>query len=599
MTCCGAWLALLALCPAPASAFTDVPNSHRYSRAIDELAQLGIVSGKDDGSFGPDDHIHRAQFAKMICGLLEIRVHENQSFAPFADLGPDDPGDLYPHEFVGAAHEAGITKGKTSTTFGPYLEITLPQVVTMVVRAADAFYPGLLERPQPDWYGYWAATDIVHGANVRRADYNDLLALLPMADRWTDVSRPATRGEVSQILTNLLHARAEPPSLSFEGTPLELAQPLSVKNNRYWLPLLELVARMGGVASRADTVASLELQDLRATLNLATGLYTANGMGSQVRFLPELSHGEVYLSLIDVQQLLRLTVFWDEDARSIGLFRSRAPLTHGQQAPRSKRALVRFEDITANQSYSSAESLAKLRIIFDYCYKNGVPMHLGWVPRYIDPKEGIDNAPAQDPSMHNANFVYTLDYFLDRGGLVGLHGYTHQYGSYASLASAEFDAAHNTTESSIRRRVQFAIADANHLDMPISFFESPHYASLFYQQQVLGQFFDVLYEPKVSAYETKPTRILVGDRTVTFVPTPLGYLVGAGDEANVIARMKVLRAGDLASFFYHPNIEFDFISMWRADDGFPVHDYAPSSPLHRLLDAFMGEGYAFVDVDAL
>ena len=80
----------------------------------------------------------------MMCGLLEIAVSEDQSFAPFLDLGPDDLGDLYPHEFVGAAYQAGVTKGTTTTTFSPYTNITLAQVVTMVVRAADAYHPGLL-----------------------------------------------------------------------------------------------------------------------------------------------------------------------------------------------------------------------------------------------------------------------------------------------------------------------------------------------------------------------------------------------------------------------------------------------------------------------
>ncbi len=94
-----------------ALAFTDVPNSHRYAPAINELARLGIVSGRDDGTFRPDDPVSRAQFAKMMCGLLAVEVTEDQSFAPFIDLGPDQLGDLYPHEYVGAAYQASITKG--------------------------------------------------------------------------------------------------------------------------------------------------------------------------------------------------------------------------------------------------------------------------------------------------------------------------------------------------------------------------------------------------------------------------------------------------------------------------------------------------------
>lgn len=150
-----AWAGTSTVSPPPSGSdavFLDVPDSHRYARAINELAELGIVSGRGDGTFGPDDLVLRAQFAKMICGLLGLDVSEEQSFVPFIDLGPDDPADLYPHEFVGAAYQAGITKGRTATTFAPYADVTLPQVITMVVRAADARYPGLLPTPPRDWY---------------------------------------------------------------------------------------------------------------------------------------------------------------------------------------------------------------------------------------------------------------------------------------------------------------------------------------------------------------------------------------------------------------------------------------------------------------
>ena len=64
--CCVASMVRLVLFAPPASAFPDVPDSHRYAHAINELARLGIVSGRSDGTFGPDEPVLRAQFAKMI-----------------------------------------------------------------------------------------------------------------------------------------------------------------------------------------------------------------------------------------------------------------------------------------------------------------------------------------------------------------------------------------------------------------------------------------------------------------------------------------------------------------------------------------------------
>jgi hypothetical protein len=139
----------------------------------------------------------------MIAGVLGLSVSETDSYAPFLDLGPDD-GTLYPHEFVAAVYRAGITKGTTATTFAPYRNIAVGQLVTMVVRTADRFYPGALAQTLPDYYPWWPTDDPTHGANIARADYTDLLATFPLDFDQLDPYRPATRGEVAQILVNLL-----------------------------------------------------------------------------------------------------------------------------------------------------------------------------------------------------------------------------------------------------------------------------------------------------------------------------------------------------------------------------------------------------------
>jgi hypothetical protein len=52
--------------PSPAWAFSDVDSAHPYAAAIDELAARGILSGRVDGTFGPDEPVARCQFAKLI-----------------------------------------------------------------------------------------------------------------------------------------------------------------------------------------------------------------------------------------------------------------------------------------------------------------------------------------------------------------------------------------------------------------------------------------------------------------------------------------------------------------------------------------------------
>ncbi|MBN1629519.1 MAG: S-layer homology domain-containing protein [Thermoleophilia bacterium] len=307
-----------------ALAFTDVPDGHRYAPAINELAQLGIVSGRGDGAFRPDDPVSRAQFAKMMCGLLAMEVTEDQSFAPFVDLGPDDPGDFYPHEFVGAAYWAGITKGETATAFCPHASITLAQVITMVVRATDAHHPGLLKAPPARWWGWWPTGDRNHGANIRRAEFADLLASLPFGSLVVDVFRPATRGEVSQILANLIRERKGVTVVfTFEGDVLDFNSPIHVAANRYYLPLADFVKQMGGTLTYDGPTVTIAAHKRTISLDICSRAYTVAGTTSHLRQSALVFEGLLYLSLLDLQKMLDLQVDWEEAAETIALFWNR------------------------------------------------------------------------------------------------------------------------------------------------------------------------------------------------------------------------------------------------------------------------------------
>ncbi len=192
--------------PPPTIHFTDVPPGHPYHDAIADLATRGIISGYGgdrEGLFGPSDLVRRQQFAKMIVGSLGLPVSEADfphPDVPFVDLGPDNPADLYPHEYVAVCARNGITLGKDATHFDPFNYITRYQVISMVVRAANNLTPGLLMPPPPD-YGIWRG-DRDHGANAASAEYNGLLTGLTLSA--LNPRGSMTRGEVAQVLHNLL-----------------------------------------------------------------------------------------------------------------------------------------------------------------------------------------------------------------------------------------------------------------------------------------------------------------------------------------------------------------------------------------------------------
>lgn len=195
--------------------FSDVPSGHIYHDAIYGMRQAGIIDGYQVGDiweFRPDDTLYRAQFAKMVCGVMGLEVAEEDwpdPAVPFTDLGEDVlPGpevinSLYPHEYVAVAYRNHITGGLTAANFAPYDRISRGQVATMLVRAADTLNPGLLLSP-PTGYGTLGDFDPTHGPNLRKAEYNGLLAgLAGFGSSW-DPWAFASRGETAQMLWNLM-----------------------------------------------------------------------------------------------------------------------------------------------------------------------------------------------------------------------------------------------------------------------------------------------------------------------------------------------------------------------------------------------------------
>ena len=184
---------------ATVASFSDVNNYTAYAAEIRLLAGDGIVSGYQDGSFGPYNKVTRQQFAKMIVLALDYDVSPLMACA-FKDVaalpGSSDP--LYPGGYIAACAAAGITVGKTPDTFAPYEQITRAQLITMVARAAGLADPPASYKPSFDDFS------AAHYPWARRAAYAGLLDGLQGIGTGYDFWSTATRGEVCLLLANML-----------------------------------------------------------------------------------------------------------------------------------------------------------------------------------------------------------------------------------------------------------------------------------------------------------------------------------------------------------------------------------------------------------
>ena len=199
-------VALLLFTGSASASFPDVPGTHPYSTAIDGIATADVISGFEDGTFGPDKLVIRQQFAKMIVKTMGLTVTGTE-VCPFGDVAAQVGTDpFYPSKYVAVCATHSITLGTDSAHFSPTLNIRRTQVITMVVRAADALASDILDPVPTGWSGVLSYGDPDHGANIKKAEYNGLLAGIQgpggTLASW-DTLGYATRGEVAQILWSL------------------------------------------------------------------------------------------------------------------------------------------------------------------------------------------------------------------------------------------------------------------------------------------------------------------------------------------------------------------------------------------------------------
>lgn len=286
-----------------------------------------------------------------------------------------------------------------------------------------------------------------------------------------------------------------------------------------------------------------------------------------------------YLSLSDIEYLFNLRSNFDFNNKEISLFNSPEVQLNNNVAKEGRIALLRLEDISAGGYLKNSDNIQKMKLMVDLLHSNSIKFHIAWVPHYIDPSQNIDNDLTKDFSIENVAFINLLDYMINKNGLIGLHGYTHQFGEETSLYGTELSRKANSTEEQTRIVIEKAISTANYLNIPISFFESPHYKATRSQKDIIQEYFKYIYEPySIPQY----INIKHTDNNI-YIPTPLSYV----KDLNTSKITKGLSnpdnsAGALMSLFYHPSKELDFINFEIIDNKIN-YSYSESSPLQQII----------------
>lgn len=113
--------------------FNDIDGVQWASEAILALADKGIISGKAENVFAPDDPVTREEFAKMLIGAMGLSDEEYGD-----NIFSDVSSDAWYAPFVNIANKYGIVTGRDDGTLGVGDNITRQDMAVMLYRALQS-----------------------------------------------------------------------------------------------------------------------------------------------------------------------------------------------------------------------------------------------------------------------------------------------------------------------------------------------------------------------------------------------------------------------------------------------------------------------------
>lgn len=115
-----------------ASTFSDVNGDSWYAVAAAQARALGLINGKPDGTFGPNDAITREEMAMILFRageLLELAWSDAAEGGAFKD---ESAIAGYAKEAVGRIQAAGLMKGLPDGSFGPKVLASRAQAANVI-----------------------------------------------------------------------------------------------------------------------------------------------------------------------------------------------------------------------------------------------------------------------------------------------------------------------------------------------------------------------------------------------------------------------------------------------------------------------------------
>ncbi len=196
------------------AALSDIAGAS-YEEAVKTLVEEGIITGDTDGLFHPDSNLTRAQACVIVVKSMNPPASEITGTAtqPISKSGfADMSGYGWAEGYISYAVKHGVTKGYPDGTFKPGNNVTMNELITMVLRASDFTDESL--------GGTWPAN------YIEKATEQELLSNIP-----TPIPTLATKWMAAQFDYNALDKIiAANPSKETPGQGTDQDKPDTIPN---------------------------------------------------------------------------------------------------------------------------------------------------------------------------------------------------------------------------------------------------------------------------------------------------------------------------------------------------------------------------------
>ena len=171
------------------NSFPDVNADDWFNVTVSSLANMGAISGYEDGTFRPNEPITRAELASMAVRFYEAFEAEYEE-GTFLDVD----GDEWYADAIAAAEELGILGGYPDGTVRPNNNITRAETCAIVNRVLERRphdeHLGDVEdmRTWPDNLpGAWYYADMQEATNGHYYEWIDIDGV--NFEEWTEVDK--------------------------------------------------------------------------------------------------------------------------------------------------------------------------------------------------------------------------------------------------------------------------------------------------------------------------------------------------------------------------------------------------------------------------